>query len=316
MKGYVLAGSAGILWGLISLFGKLIVAFPVDPGAVVAIRAALAFLFLAVPFLCFRPKLLRIGWSDVPFFMALGLFGVAGAYLTYVYALKNTTVTTAVVIGYTYPAMVAVAAALFLGEKFTRTKAIALVLAVTGCFFVAQGYNLNAVQMNSVGIMYSLGTAIALTTYNILAKGAIKRYGPWTLSAYGFGFGAFWLFVIASPQAVFSTHLPPAGWMILAAWVLIPTILGYALYLTALKYIEVSKASIVCTLEPVSAIVLACLFLGETIAPMQLAGAALVIAAVVVLSQAGQAQTVEAIGASEPQCDEGRLVGSEVESAG
>ena len=294
MKGYVLAGAAGILWGLISLFGKLMVAYPIDPSVVVAIRAALAFICLAVPLLVLRPKLLRIGWSDVPFFLALGLFGVAGAYVTYVYALKNTTVTTAVVIGYTYPAMVAAAAALFLGEKLTRVKVIALVLAILGCFFVAQGYNMAAFQMNLTGILFSLGTAIGLTAYNILAKGAITRYGPWTLAAYGFGFGAFWLFIIASPQAVLSAQLTPEAWMIMAAWVLIPTILGYALYLTALKYIEVSKASIVCTLEPVSAIVLACVFLGETIAPPQMLGAALVIAAVIVLSQPGETRAVGA----------------------
>ena len=281
LKGYLLAGMAGTLWGLISLFGKILVNYEADPSAVLAIRAGIAFVTLAVILLFWRPQLLRIGWKDIPFFAAFGLFCVAASWASYLFALKYTTVTTAVVIGYTYPGLVAILATVFLGEQFNRTKAFALALSLVGMFFVAKGYNLASFKMNLTGILLSLVTSVSLAGYNIVSKRAVVRYGPWTLSLYGFGFGALWLLMLASPGTILSFHLPTMGWMTVVAWAWIPTVLAYALYLMALKHIEASKASIICTLEPVSAIALACLFLGETVSVPQLLGAALVIAAVI-----------------------------------
>jgi drug/metabolite transporter, DME family len=79
-------------------------------------------------------------------------------------------------------------------------------------------------------------------------------------------------------------HLPVVGWAILLAWAWIPTVLAYGLYLLALKRIEASRATIICTIEPVSAIALACLFLGETVSVPQLMGAALVLAGVIIVA--------------------------------
>jgi drug/metabolite transporter, DME family len=282
LKGYVLAGSAGVLWGLISLFGKLLVRYDVDPSAIMAVRATLAFLTLGVALWALQPRALRIGWNDVPFFLLFGLVAVAGSYATYVYALKYTTVTTAVVIGYTYPALVSLLAVFFLDEELRWTKVLALALALGGSFLVAEGFKPGALRVNLTGILFSLGTSVALTLYSLLSKRAVVRYGPWTLSLYGFGFGALWLCLIASPRAVASIQLPAVGWAILVAWAWIPTVLAYGLYLIALKSIEASRATIVCTIEPVSAIALACLFLGETVSGPQLVGAGLVLTGVIV----------------------------------
>lgn len=265
------------------MFGKLMVLEGADPIAVVAVRAAVAFTTMALLLSIFSPQSLRLRWREWPFFLAFGLLGVAGSYATYMFALKYTTVTTAVVIGYTYPAFVALLATLLLGESFNVVKAISLLLALAGCFFVAQGYSLDAFQVNLRGILFSFATSFALTAYNVMGKHAVRTYGPWKSGLYGFGFGAAWLILIATPQNVLSLRLSTAGWAIVLAWAWLPTVLGYALYLAALKHIEVSKAAILCTLEPVSAIVLACLFLGETVLPLQLLGGALVLAGVVVL---------------------------------
>ncbi len=153
-----------------------------------------------------------------------------------------------------------------------------------GSFLVAEGFRPGALQMNLTGILFSLGTSAALTLYSLLSKRAVARYGPWTLSLYGFGFGALWLVILASPRNVVSMHLPAAGWAVLVAWAWIPTVLAYGLYLMALDRIEASRATIVCTIEPVSAIALACLFLGETVSLPQLLGALLVLSGVILVA--------------------------------
>lgn len=81
---------------------------------------------------------------------------------------------------------------------------------------------------------------------------------------------------LAPPFSDFS--VPTGAIPYLFALALFPTFLGYVLYNHALKEVEVSRASIVATVEPVVAIFLAfLLFGGEKLSLVQLLGAALII---------------------------------------
>jgi drug/metabolite transporter (DMT)-like permease len=63
--------------------------------------------------------------------------------------------------------------------------------------------------------------------------------------------------------------------------VVIGTLLPFICMVTALRHIPAPRAAIVATLEPVLAAVFAWVLLGEELAPVQLAGGALVLGAVV-----------------------------------
>ena len=303
LKGYFLAGTAAVLSGLISIFGKLMIQYPGNsPVALMSVRASIAFAALAVGLLVLRRQDLRIVWRDVPFFALFGLVGVAGCFSLYLIALQHTSITTAIVIVYTFPAQVAVLAAVLLGERLNTRKLLALGAAIAGCLLVAQAYDLNSLRGNLTGILFSFAVSIALTLYNLLAKRTVVRYGAWTMTVYALGFGSLWMLLIATPSAIISLRLPADGWLILIAWALIPTVFGNVLYLSALKYIEVSATTIVSTLELVSAIGLACLFLGESIQGLQLLGAFLVVAAIGILRR-GKRVTAEAPPLAPDQTD-------------
>ncbi len=303
LKGYLLAGTAAVLSGLISIFGKLMVQYPGNnPVALMSVRALLAFVTLAVGLFVFRRQELRIAWRDIPFFALFGLVGIAGCFSLYLTALQYISVTTAIVIVYTFPAQVAILATVFLGERLNARKMLALGSAILGCLLVAQAYDLVSLRGNLTGILFSFGASVSLTIYNLLGKRAVGRNGAWTMTLYGFGFGSLWMFLIATPQNILAIHLPTEGWLILFAWALIPTVFGHVLYLTALKYIEVSAATIISTLELVSAIGMACLLLGENIQGLQLLGALFVVTAVVILSR-GTRMTGESSPLSPEQSD-------------
>jgi drug/metabolite transporter (DMT)-like permease len=63
--------------------------------------------------------------------------------------------------------------------------------------------------------------------------------------------------------------------------VLLPTFAAVILYLRAVSRIGAAQASLLSTLEPIFTIALAALLLGDRLTPLQLAGAALVLGAVV-----------------------------------
>ena len=74
--------------------------------------------------------------------------------------------------------------------------------------------------------------------------------------------------------------------MAVAAIALLSTVAAITLYFAGLKRIGPTRASTLSTLEPLVTVTLAAIVLGERIAPVQMAGGALILAAVVLLARA------------------------------
>lgn len=279
--GYLLVVVAAILWATLGILGKFLYRFDADPLTVVTLRASIAFITLATILAVVNRRLLRIHRRDIPFFAIYGLVGVTLNYAFYFYALNWTTVTTAVVLLYTYPTMVALLAALFLGEQLNWIKALALSATFLGCYLVVQGYDPRAFQLNWHGVLFGLGAGATAAVYSLFGKKALQKYDSWTAVCYAFGFGALFLVIWRTPQVILSVNYPLPAWVAIFALAWFPTLLAYALFTAAMKYIEASKASITATLEPVTAALLAYLFLGEVMESPQLVGVGLVFAGVV-----------------------------------
>jgi drug/metabolite transporter (DMT)-like permease len=81
--------------------------------------------------------------------------------------------------------------------------------------------------------------------------------------------------------------VPSGLWPILLAFGFVATALAIQTFYAGVRRIGAARASIVSTVEPVYTIVLAMLLLGETLAPVQVAGGVLVIAAVI-LAESGR----------------------------
>ncbi len=282
--GYLLVVVAALLWASLGILGKFLYRYGADPLTIVSLRAVIAFITLATVLAVVDRRLLRIRLRDIPFFALYGLVGVALNYAFYFYALSSTTVTTAVILLYTYPALVTLLAALFLGERFNRIKGLTLGLTFGGCYLVAQGYNAAALQMNVPGVLFGLGAGVSAAVYSLLGKKSLQTYDSWTAVCYAFGFGALFLVVLRSPQALLAADYPWSAWAIILALAWFPTLLAYALYTTAMKHIQASKASLTATLEPAAASLLAYLFLGEVMEWPQLVGVGMVLGGILTLS--------------------------------
>ncbi len=120
-----------------------------------------------------------------------------------------------------------------------------------------------------------------------------------SLSFYGFLFAAL-LWALIQPlwefpwevfddqvslQGNLSKHTAPV-WALVGFVVVIGTMITFSLLVGSLRHISATRASIVATLEPVVATVVAWAWLGETFGPTQLVGGAIVIAGILVAQSA------------------------------
>jgi drug/metabolite transporter (DMT)-like permease len=132
-----------------------------------------------------------------------------------------------------------------------------------------------------------------------MAERERRHRDPVSLSFYGFLFAAaLWAVVqplwefpwstlgdTVSLQGNLAEHSAPL-WALVAFVVVIGTMVTFSLLTAALRHLSATRASIVATLEPVVATVVAWVWLGETFGPAQLVGGAVVIAGILIAQSA------------------------------
>jgi drug/metabolite transporter (DMT)-like permease len=217
------------------------------------------------------------GNSQRTLFVIYGIVGIGLFYWLYTQAIVQTTVTTAVVLLYTAPAFVTVIAWRLWGETLDARKLVALALAFGGCALVARAYDLTRLGLNLGGIACGLGAGLTYALFTIFGKVVVKRYSPWTGLTYQLLFGALFL----APLQTWAAFTPliefPQAWFFALALALGPTLGAIWFFAAGLANVPASNASILATIEPVMASVLAFVLLGERLEVWQMVGGVMVV---------------------------------------
>jgi len=189
----------------------------------------------------------------------------------------------AVVLLYAYPGIVTVASVFFLSERLTLEKAIALPLTFVGCMLVSGAKDAGELDFNLIGVGLGVFAAFAGAVYYIWGKKFLDKYSANTVVLYMYLFSAPALFLVANPVSVVHTSLPSDAWWYIFLIGLIPGAIAPLASMLALRRIQASSASIVASIEPVVAVVIAYLVLSQTITVFQGVGVGLVFLGVVML---------------------------------
>ncbi len=280
-RGYLLVFLAASMWGTLGVFAKYLDGFGLSTFTMVFYRVLFAVLLLTA-YLKFRGITFSLDRSRLKFYALYGFFSIFLFYTLYFYTVTISSVSFAVLLLYTAPVYSIILGRVVFKEKLTPEKLLALFLVMVGVVLVNGAGN----DFSTKALVFGLLTGLTYALYGVLAKFAVREEEPEKALFYTLLFGLFFLL----PFTDFSV---PAGAVpYLFALAFFPTFLGYILYNHALKEIEVSRASIIATVEPVVAIVLAFLLFGETLSAKQLAGAVLIIGGSVIV-HAGEKEKPE-----------------------
>ena len=281
LRGYLLVLLAASLWATL---GVIYTVLARDSGlaaiSVAALRAGMGGLLLLGGLFFLRRDWLRINRRALIVVVLYGIFGEALFYSSYVYAILAVGVAVAAVLLYTAPAWVALIAWRFLGEQLTKRHVAALLLTLIGAALVAQVFAMGAVRLDVVGVLWGLLAGLTYGLWSVFNKVGVRHTNPWTLQCYGMLVGAVALLAVQPPLALRSIAWTPQTCFWLLALTLGPTVGASVAYAAGVRTVPVSVASLVATLEPVLAALLAFLVLGETMGVGQMVGGALILMAV------------------------------------
>jgi drug/metabolite transporter (DMT)-like permease len=181
----------------------------------------------------------------------------------------------AILIFYLWPALSTAASWLLRRERFRARTAAGLVLAFAG---IALALDVEFTEAQSEGVWFALGASITWSVAFLLMAGLFKGRDTrpatfyMTLTALAVFVSVTWITEnLRLPQTT-------AGWTGLAT---IGFFYAFALIglFAATARMGATRAGFYMNFEPIAAVLLAALILGQTLAPVQLAGAALLICA-------------------------------------
>ncbi len=285
-RSYINIILAGVLWGVIGLFLNILLDAGFTRLQVTLIRMGTAAAGLAVYTFAKDRKLFKIKLRDLWCFLGTGLVSVLLMNIFYFRAIESTGLSVAAVLLYTSPVFVTLMSALFFKEKLTAKKLVALPVTVLGCVLVTGLAGGASVCASVPGILSGIASAITYALYSIFGRCALNRgYSPVTVSLYTFIFSALGaLPLVLLEGAAFPSVLIPSSALASLGIGIVSCLLPFLFYTKGLSNIETGKASIIVTVEPLTATVAGAIAYCEPFTAAKIAGMVLIFASIALLS--------------------------------
>ena len=213
--------------------------------------------------------------------LVIGGAGQAFVALVSLSALRYIPAATLSFLFYTYPAWIAVIAAVRGTERLTGRRIAALLLSFAGIATMVGAPG--SESMHPAGIALALGSALFYALY-VPAIGSLQRViEPRVVAAY-MAIGALIALVVASPLlGGITMGLPARGWLLAGILGVVTTVLGFLAFLRGLAVIGPVRTAIVATVEPFWTALLAAAVLGQVLTLPTVAGGVLIAMAVIVI---------------------------------
>lgn len=292
-RGPLLIAAAAALWGTTGIAAKTVF----NHSAV--LPQSLAFLRLAIACPCFlllsrfsgEPSLRQLKPRQWIWLLILGL--TQGAYQSsYLGAVNLAGAGLATLVALCIsPVLVAIAAVPLLGERLTGRVIVALAGAIAGTVLLVHGDHQSAqLSHRAWGIGLALVAAVVYASFTLLSRHLAVGPGPFQTAFVCFLVGATTLLpgVLTAQQPQALAGITLYQFLIVAYVGLITTCVAYIFFFQGMRSTSATTSSIIVTLEPLFAAILAWVVLGERLDVLGVAGAVTLTLAVLVASSGHQ----------------------------
>lgn len=278
---------ASFFWGAAAPLVKIALE-TLPPFTFVFLRMILALIILT-PFLLPKIKKHPLKKKDIPMVIVAGFFGISLNIGLYFWGLSKTTVIDSSVILSTTSIFTALAAYFFLKERLGIKAVIGTILSFLGIMVVIGEPLLTSGFFkldNLIGNIVTFGAMLGWVSYTILNKEISKKYDSLILAYYSFAIGAITFLPFALKDILnpfFYLSLTPFLIFAILVETIFATVASYLLFIWGIKYISATVAGVLGYVNPIVAILISIIFLGEKMTTPFIVGASLVIVGIILV---------------------------------
>lgn len=287
LRGVVLAILAGCAWGFSGACGQyLFQNYPFDAKFVTAVRLLSAGIILvAFNFIKSKKASLAIFKNKKDFgdLLKFTLLGLLPGQLFFLMVVEASNAGTATVLQYTSVIIVMVYVCFAERRRPSVSEFLALILVVVGTVLLATRGDFSSLYLSPKVLVMGFISALGLALTSIFPKNIVGKYDVKVIIGYAMLTNGLILSLYESTKQI-TGSIDFNAIIALGGLSIIGTVLAFDFYLKGLAIIGPAKTSMLCTTEPVSAVILSALWLGTVFVKTDIVGIVLIIAAVLLLS--------------------------------
>lgn len=249
----------------------------VSSGELALYRAAMAAILIGVFLLITRQKIPFVKIKrEVPLLLFSGMaMGINWILLFEAY--KYTTVSVATLSYYFAPVIVIAACPILFKEKLTVKQIVCFVMSTLGIVLITGIGDLSGGNKNFIGILFGLGAAVFYATVILINK-FIKNVDGIHRTFLQFIAAIITLIpYVALSSGITISKLDSTGWICLLVVGIVHTGITYCLYFSALREVPGQKAAILSYVDPLVAVFVSVIVLGEPMGLLQAIGGILIL---------------------------------------
>lgn len=278
-------------WGSAFIAGKFAIQ-SFEPATVAFFRFLGASLIL-VPVMYFRkekiPKPTKKDWL---LFMCLGLTGITFYNIFFFMASKHAPVIKSSLFIAANPVLIIILATVFLKEAISKNQVIGLIVALTGVSIIITEGDLSVFFTMGFELIdvVLLGAVVCWALYSVIGRVVLRKYSALVSTTYGIVFGTLFLFPFAYMETSLETIVNSSytSWIAIAHMSIFVTVISFVMYYYGIQQIGAARASIFINFMPISAVIMATVFLQEAFTFSYVIGAAFVLSGVTLSTYKGR----------------------------
>lgn len=285
--GVLLSLLGGIFWGFSGSCGQYLFAYHgTDSKWIVTIRMiSTGIILLALSAVKHRSKIFGVwkGKKNLFCMSAFTLFGLILCQYSYFTAIEHSNAGTATVLQYLSPVMILVFVCIKNKRLPVFSEIIAIFLAVGGTFVIATGGDIGSLAVSTPALFWGIAAAVFLACYSLIPTPLLKAYDTPTVLGWGMLAGGIILLPVFKPWKI----MPEISFSLIAALggiVVFGTVIAYTFYLEGIRLIGATKASVISSIEPVSATVISAVWLGTEFSGTDIIGFIMIISTIFIIS--------------------------------
>ncbi len=277
---------SGICFGSAGIFVREL-SENMNSTSIISSRVVIAILLLGLWIAVYHPDYFKIKLKDIWIFVGAGVIGTLGLNICYNFSINELSLSLSAVLIALSPIFVIIFAFILFHESITKKKIISIILALAGCVLTSGIFENNAsMHWTWIGIFVGSAGAVFYALYSVFSKVGMKRgYQALTITFYSMV--AITVVLLPFTQwghiANYITLNPIRNTLFMVIHSLCTAVCPYAFYTIALDHMDAGKASILCSCEPVAAMVFGIFFFKEIPTALSIIGLIIVLVALAML---------------------------------
>ena len=287
LRGILLAILAAILCGVSGTLGQfLFQQRGINVEWLITVRLLISGILLLTFSKVREHSELTVAWRNKTDAVQLLVFSIAGmlaVQYTYFAAIKHSNAATATVLQYTGPVLIVLYLALKNRAVPRLIEIIATLLAVLGTVLLVTRGNMNSLNISTPALLFGIASAVTLAVYSIQPAALLAKYSASMIIGWGMLVGGIAFSFVHAPWNVSGTW-DMQTYLCVFGIITLGTLIAFYSYMNAVKIIGAQKASLLASAEPLSATILAMIWLKLSFSGPEWIGSICVISTIFLLS--------------------------------